>query len=112
MPMSPDEKNELAFKLGRVFKPATPVNSIELFSGRQPQVRDVVDAVNQNGRHVILYGERGVGKTSLANVIFQYLRAHDRDVVAPHINCSSADTFTSIWRQVFSELAFMASTEK
>jgi len=63
-----DQFQEKAFMLGTVFKPTAPINREDLFAGRQPQTRDVVDAVNQQGQHAVLYGERGVGKTSLANM--------------------------------------------
>ena len=35
---------------------------------------DTVAAINQRGQHVVLYGERGVGKTSLANVMAEVLK--------------------------------------
>jgi GTPase SAR1 family protein len=40
-------------------------------------------------QHVVL-GERGVGKTSLANMICTSSIAHDRLIMTPHINCASA----------------------
>jgi len=33
------------------------------------QLEKVMDAINEDGQHAILYGERGVGKTSLANIM-------------------------------------------
>jgi Holliday junction resolvasome RuvABC ATP-dependent DNA helicase subunit len=33
-----------------------------------------MDAINQQGQHVLIYGERGVGKTSLANVLSGFLK--------------------------------------
>lgn len=36
--------------------------------GRQTEVQKLVEALNTPGQHVLLYGERGVGKSSLANV--------------------------------------------
>ena len=69
-----DQFQEKAFMLGTVFKPTSPINREDLFAGRQSQRQDVLDAINQQGQHAVLYGERGVGKTSLANMLVPRLR--------------------------------------
>lgn len=104
--MSEGDWVDLGFMLGRVFRPATPVNQAELFSGRKDQVRKVVDAINQPGCHAILYGERGVGKTSLANILFSKLHSNGLPLLIPHINGINSDTYTTIWRRVFDEMQF------
>ena len=67
----------------------------------------ITAAVAQPGRHVVLYGERGVGKTSLANVLSELLVPTETDFreFAVRINCTVDDTFESIWRRVFDELS-------
>lgn len=65
----------------------------------------MMNAVAQAGQHVALYGERGVGKTSLANVITEVF---DKQGL-PHyqavlVNCAAEDTYKSLWRNVFREL--------
>ncbi len=79
---------QTAFMLSTVFKPTVPIDQEQLFAGRQSQIRDVVDTINQQGQHAVLYGERGVGKTSLANMIFPKLHAPS-EVVVPQVNCMS-----------------------
>ena len=72
--------------------------------GRMPQIRKVIDAINQAGQSVLIYGERGVGKTSLANVIDEfYLSIANARIYTPHITCDGDDTFSSIWQKVLSE---------
>lgn len=65
----------------------------------------VVDAINQRGQHIIIYGERGVGKTSLANVIDSILRPAGQAMIAPHINCDASDNYTTIWRKLTDQVA-------
>src|SRR5262245_4364266 len=78
----------------KVFTPATPIKVRELFAGRKQQITKVLDAVNQPGLHAVLFGERGVGKTSLANVI-ALIASTETKLVACRINCESSDTFTT-----------------
>lgn len=87
---------------GNVFTPASPVSEESLFAGRIPQLRKIMDAVNQRGQHAIVFGERGVGKTSLSFVIATKIRKPGCELLTPRVNCDSADTFTSLWKKVFS----------
>ena len=92
--------------VAQAFTPSAPIDRWELFRGRTGQVQDVVSAVSQRGQHVALYGERGVGKTSLANVLEEIFRADDLPSFhAAKVNCGTEDTFESVWRNVFRELA-------
>lgn len=109
MALSEGEREEKAFHLSRFFKPATPIQKKDLFAGRKPQVRAVVDAINQDGRHVVLYGERGAGKTSLSNMLFPAIQCPGSVVMTPQINCTSQDTFAAIWKRVFEEIQFEAA---
>ncbi len=97
----------LALRLGEVFTPSTAINQDDLFCGRRDPIRSIIDAINQRGRHAILFGEPGVGKTSLANILATRLRASTgAPPIAPHINCDSGDTYDSIWRKVFNSISF------
>ncbi len=98
--------DDLETELSRTFQPATPISEQRFFRGRRGPMRRVIDAVNQSGQHVIVYGERGVGKTSLANVLTDYLRPLSSESIASvKINCFRETTFDSIWQAIFSELA-------
>jgi Cdc6-like AAA superfamily ATPase len=103
---TPGDFQEIAFKLGTVFKPGAPISRLDLFAGRQSQIRKVTDAINQQSQHAVLYGERGVGKTSLANMILPNLRSEAIPVMLIPVNCMSTDTFSDIWKRVFEELEF------
>src|ERR671939_564948 len=91
--------------VAQVFTPSAPVSDLSFLSGRLGQISDLVSAVSQRGQHVALYGERGVGKTSLANILDEFFVG--RGVGALHsvrVNCGVSDDFYTIWLKVFREL--------
>jgi Cdc6-like AAA superfamily ATPase len=105
---APIDYEAKALMLGQYFRPTTAIDKEKLFCGRKPQIRQVVDAINQPGRHAILYGEAGVGKTSLANIVATRLSSSSMPIISPHINCDSSDTYDSIWRKVFAEVQIIS----
>jgi energy-coupling factor transporter ATP-binding protein EcfA2 len=109
--MDPTEKIVRQLNAGKVFTPTTPVDESNLFSGRASQLQRIVETVTQRGQHAIIFGERGVGKTSLANVIAQLLTSRGAQAIAPRANADSGDTFTSLWRKAFSEITITQEKE-
>jgi hypothetical protein len=100
---TPERLQELLFEAGKYFSPSAPVDERSLFAGRIGQVIQVLDAVNQKGQHVIIFGDRGVGKTSMVNVLKSFLPMEEK-AVSVRINCDKGDTFDSVWRKVFAEI--------
>ncbi len=99
-------KIERIAAVARAFTPAAPVGRLDMLAGRMGQLTDIVSEVSLTGQHVGLYGERGVGKTSLATVLAEFFArtgtgSRFQSVV---VNCSTDDTFTTLWRNVLSEL--------
>lgn len=87
------------------FSPSAPVDNMSLFSDRPEQLMACIGAFFQKGRHVALYGERGVGKTSLANIVPEILNhAGDADVRGVRVDCNTMDDYNSIWRKILREL--------
>ena len=103
--MSDREWGEIGVRLSTVFQPATPISRADLFAGRIVERQRIFDAVTQAGRHALIYGDRGVGKTSLANMIGSELLATDSRPFLLRVNCSSSDTFSTIWSQLLERLA-------
>lgn len=113
-----EEAKALAAQASKVFKPRTPITTKELFAGRWDELTKISDAVNQPGLHVVVYGERGVGKTSLANVVSPTIWVMDRfgktdeekakvpeRFVIKSIG-TTEDTFSTIWDKLLSEISW------
>src|SRR5713226_7759400 len=107
---TPDERFQLSTQAARVFTPAAPVSEADLFAGRMPQLRKVIDTIIQVGQHAVVFGERGVGKTSLANVLWARLEFPNKKLLAPKVTCEKQDTFATMWKKVFSQLDLITRT--
>jgi hypothetical protein len=68
-PQNDKEWMHLDFRAADIFSPHAPIDEEQLFVGRLDLVDGLIETVFQRGQHAILYGERGVGKTSLASVL-------------------------------------------
>lgn len=92
-----ETEQKLRAELGRIFTPSTPIKDPALFSGRTDLLKDLTNQLNIPGKVLILYGDRGVGKTSFCNVLLQGRRAHT-------YNCTKEDDFVSIFLNVLRDL--------
>lgn len=90
-------------ELSELFSPTAPVRETDLFVGRQPQIARVTDGVFQGGQHVVIYGERGVGKTSLINIIRNKVFAASRRIKFFAARCLTGQDFVAIWEQAFAD---------
>lgn len=93
-------------EITELFSPTHPVREIELFAGRRTQILRLVDSVFQAGQHAIIYGERGVGKTSLAITVRQKVFPVSTRVKFFDTKCFQTDDFADIWARVFDGYIF------
>lgn len=88
------------------FTPGNPV-PIELFVGRETQIKEVVKYANQasHGKleNLFLSGERGIGKSSLAAFIRYYLQ-EEKDYLAIHVLLGGVDDLNELVRRVFENI--------
>jgi Cdc6-like AAA superfamily ATPase len=109
--ITPQEKLRLGAQIGNAFRPGAPIERYSLFAGRALQTERVIGAVVQPGQHAILYGERGVGKTSLARVFAEILSAAKITTVrSGTVNCDPTDDYSSLWHKAFREITFRTRT--
>jgi Cdc6-like AAA superfamily ATPase len=92
------------------FTPGAPIDELDLLAGRGPQIARMIETVMQRGLHAILYGERGVGKSSLANTFATKLLKGARLLNCIPINCHPGDDFSAVWRKVFRRLEIDGET--
>lgn len=95
-------------RLNTAFTPHRPIDLPEYFAGagRLNLLYRAIDAANTSGLHIILFGDRGTGKTSIAHVLAYNVQEPKREDGrrAILISCSSSDDYSSIWRKVSQEI--------
>jgi hypothetical protein len=73
-----------------------PVTDREHFAGRHDILRQLISAVEQQRLHVVIYGERGIGKTSLLHVFADTAREARYTVL--YGSCGSDTNFAGLFR--------------
>jgi hypothetical protein len=81
-------------RIHEVLFPSAPIRSIEFLFGRDDQLTRISKALMAPGRQIFIYGERGVGKSSLAEVAANEYQSSDADLI--QVSCSSDATFQSV----------------
>jgi hypothetical protein len=113
-----EKADQLAVRAATVFQPRRPITTRDLFAGRWNELTEISDAVHQPGLHVVIYGERGVGKTSLANVVsptIWVLDGHDpeddpaaADAIPERLVLkavtASGDSFSTLWHRILADV--------
>lgn len=102
--MTDEDWDALRFEASQVFSPSAPLDEADLFAGRSRELARMVEAVSERGKHVILFGERGVGKTSLANLFYKLFPPSLRHVISIREQADPSDDFTTLWRKVFRDI--------
>lgn len=107
-----EDVGPLLFEIAQLFTPSTPIKLAELFAGRSEQINQMIESVAEPGRHLVLYGERGVGKTSISQILEFIVPAGRQKIAYYRKACSPGDTFDTIWRKFFKDIHFYVETER
>jgi hypothetical protein len=96
---------KLIAQINRAFTPGAPIDSRDLFAGRKREVDKAIGTIFQRGQHAVIFGERGVGKTSLANTLYDFLvLMGEFRYQRARLNCADNMSFGTIWRTIFQQL--------
>jgi len=98
-------KEEKFLLIDEVFTPSSPIENKELFAGRIEQYNQISETIREKGQHAIMYGHRGAGKTSLANMCTYMFD----NLMSIKITCNRNDTFESIWERALRKISFVQS---
>ena len=80
------------------FTPSQPVNERAMFAGRRGLLEDLIVAIEDQRLHFVLYGDRGIGKTSILHVLSDL--ATDADYLVCYISCGDRMSFSDFARRI------------
>lgn len=80
------------------FTPSKEIDTPERLLGRRNSLRDIGRAFNSRGRHAFIYGDRGVGKTSLA-VTAASIEASSSGLPI-YVACGKTSSFSDVFQAI------------
>lgn len=105
-PPTEEDWLQLEFQGSQLFTPHTPISEEDLLAGRSPELKRLVDVVFQEGQHALLYGERGVGKSSLANILKDKVFSKTKKFKIIKRSCTADHDYKLIWQHLFSDFNY------
>ena len=88
------EMHDFGNRLHQLLSPAQPIQSVEFLQGRTEELSRIEKALFASGRHIFIFGDRGVGKSSLAAAAANQTQSSDAEYL--DIPCAADDTLKSI----------------
>ena len=86
----------LRIRLRSAYTPSLPINDRRLFAGRTRVLTELIRSIEDERLHTVVFGERGLGKTSLLHVLAQ--TARDARYLVIYITCGAASDFDEMAR--------------
>jgi Cdc6-like AAA superfamily ATPase len=97
--------SDLRRKLRAVFTPAQPVWDPRNFAGRTDVLTALIRAIEDQRLHVVVYGERGIGKTSLLHIMTQVAR--EARYIVVYSSCGAGSNFSDVFRTIAEEVPLL-----
>ena len=84
--------------LRSVFTPAQPVTDRRMFAGRITILSRLIEIIEDRLSHVVIFGERGIGKTSLLHILSDL--AEESRYLVLHGTCGAGSRFDEMFRRL------------
>jgi len=97
--------DRIRFHLRNAFTPAQPVLSHRMFAGRTEVLKTLIRSIEDQRLHVVLYGDRGIGKTSLLHILAQLAR--DARYIVRYASCGEETEFSDMMRAIAKDIPLL-----
>lgn len=98
-------------KVLQTFCPSAPTTDPSKFVGREQECSDLAKALLAPGRHAVVFGDRGVGKTSTARYVAESICKSD-DLKFIEYQCGTYDTYSDIASKILGGFGQLSVTTK
>jgi Cdc6-like AAA superfamily ATPase len=100
-----DRSTAMRLKLRTAFTPSQPVVDRRMFAGRGDMLSTVIGAIEDQQLHLVIYGERGIGKTSLLHMLTD--AAREARYIVVYSSCGAATTFQEVFQAGAAEIPLL-----
>lgn len=104
------DSHELGTEMASLLSPARPIQSVEHLQGRAKELERINRALFAPGRHIFIYGDRGIGKSSLAAAAAAQAQSADSPYI--DVSCSTDSTFRSVVANIGTQAAKLSRVHK
>lgn len=98
-----DEQSEQLLRIIKSFAPSQPTQNASQFASRGSILDNVIAAIEEHRNHLVIFGGRGTGKTSLALAMSAVARQVGYHTA--YVSCSRESTLDSIFRSALADLS-------
>jgi Cdc6-like AAA superfamily ATPase len=92
-------------RLRNAFTPAQPVVDPEMFAGRKRLLQTLIRSVEDERLHIVIYGDRGVGKTSLMRMLA--MTARDARYIVIYLSCGAQSEFSETFKTAAQDIPLL-----
>lgn len=92
-------------RLRSTFTPAQPVVDPRMFAGRREILENLIRAIEDQRSHVVIYGDRGAGKTSTLRMLSR--AAVEAKYIVVYFSCGATSDFNETFRAVAAEIPLL-----
>ena len=93
-----DPLSAMRVRLRAAYTPAQPITDRRMFAGRTKVLTNLIRSIEDQRLHTVIYGERGLGKTSLLHVLAQ--AAREARYLVVYVTCGAGSTFDETFRTI------------
>ena len=100
-----DHFTKLRMQLRSAFTPSQPVSQRRMFAGRVELFETMITSIEDQRLHLVIYGERGIGKTSLLHMLAQ--AAREARYITLYSSCGAASSFEDTFHAAAAEIPLL-----
>ena len=100
-----DSLARLRANLRNAFTPSQPVMNPSMFAGRAGVLTSMIRSLEDQRLHLVIYGDRGIGKTSLLHMLTD--AARDARYIVIYMSCGAGSTFDETFRAAGADIPLL-----
>jgi Cdc6-like AAA superfamily ATPase len=104
-PTLSDRLTALRLKLRSAYTTSQPIVDRRMFAGRAEVLASLIRSIEDQRLHTVIYGDRGIGKTSILHVLAQ--AARDARYLVIYVSTGTNSDFDEVFRSIAAKLPLL-----